>query len=66
MPELPPKEGIKSNLSYFRGIDEAFLNDRQLKLENMLNMLLNINVVSEDEVIKKFLTNQKFEVESQD
>jgi hypothetical protein len=32
----------------------------------MLNILLNINVVSEDEVIKKFLTNQKFEVESQE
>jgi len=48
LPELPPKEGIKSNLSYFRGIDEGFLNDRQLKLETMLNMLLNLNVVSED------------------
>jgi len=33
LPELPPKEGIKSNLSYFWGVDEAFLNDRQIKLE---------------------------------
>lgn len=32
LPELPPKEGIKSNLSYFRGVDEAFLNERQQKL----------------------------------
>jgi hypothetical protein len=33
LPELPPKEGIKRNLSYFWGIDEAFLNERQAKLE---------------------------------
>lgn len=26
LPELPPKEGIKSNFSYFWGVDEAFLN----------------------------------------
>ena len=26
LPELPPKEGIKSNLSYFWGVDEGFLN----------------------------------------
>lgn len=26
LPELPPKEGIKYNLSYLTGIDEAFLN----------------------------------------
>ncbi len=29
-------------------------------------MLLNVNVVSEDEIIKKFLTNQQFEIESPD
>ena len=39
LPELPPKEGIKSNLSYFWGVDEAFLNDRQIKLEEMMKGL---------------------------
>jgi len=32
LPELPPKEGFKHNLQYFLGLDEAFLNERQLKL----------------------------------
>lgn len=32
LPELPPKEGLQSNFTYFRGVDEEFLNDRQHKL----------------------------------
>jgi hypothetical protein len=48
LPELPPKEGIKSNLSYFWGVDEAFLNERQVKLEEMMNILLASKFVSKD------------------
>jgi hypothetical protein len=40
LPELPPKEGVKRNFSYFWGINEAFLNERQQSLEDMLNNLL--------------------------
>lgn len=60
MPELPPKEGIKSNLSYIWGIDEAFLDDRQIKLEEMLNVLMNSKFISEDEVLVRFLSEQDF------
>lgn len=62
LPELPLKEGIKSNLSYFRGVDEAFLNDRQQKLEEMLNVLMNSKFISEDEGLLTFLTDQDFEI----
>lgn len=60
LPELPPKEGIKSNLSYFWGVDEAFLNDRQVKLEEMLNILLSSKFVSKDDILEKFLKEQDF------
>ncbi len=60
LPELPPKEGIKSNLSYFWGVDEAFLNDRQIKLEEMMNTLMNSDYICEDEVVLFFLTNQDY------
>ena len=63
LPELPPKEGIKSNLSYFWGVDEAFLNERQLKLEDMLNVLLASKYVREDQLLLQFLKDQNFELE---
>mgnify|MGYP000861658935 CR=1 FL=1 len=48
LPELPLKEGLKSNLSYFYGVDEGFLNDRQNKLEDMLNVLMTSKFINED------------------
>ena len=32
LPEMPPKEGIKGNLTYFWGIDKNFLDARKIKL----------------------------------
>ena len=63
LPQLPPKEGIKSNLSYFWGVDEAFLNHRQQKLEDLLNGLLSSKHVREDQELLRFLKEQEFEIE---
>ena len=64
LPELPPKEGIKSNLSYFWGVDESFLNDRQQKLEELLNALLTSKHLRNDECLLQFLRDQNFEMEA--
>ncbi len=32
LPEIPPKEGINQGLTLLKGVDEAFLYDRQQRL----------------------------------
>jgi hypothetical protein len=58
LPELPPKEGLKANFTSFWGLDEAFLNDRQQKLEDMLNILVNSRYICEDKILIGFLSDQ--------
>lgn len=56
LPKLPPKEGIKAGMNYFWGIDEAFLEERKKKLEELLNRLLANRFVNHDKILLKFLT----------
>ena len=63
MPKLPPKEGIKAGMNYFWGINEAFLEERKKKLEELLNRLLTNRFVSQDKVLGRFFTEQGFEID---
>ena len=62
LPEMPPKQGLKSGFTYLWGIDKTFLFDRKEKLNTMLNRLMQKNEVNKDSKLIKFLTDQNYEI----